>query len=91
MVSKVYSFICGLFAITAAFLFLTGNFPAITAIILGLIAFGLVFMGMMFVLPYTITHTSTIPAKGRRDQKVAPASSFKRPVTQSGEAHSQPA
>ncbi len=51
MVSKVYAVIWSLFALTAAVLFVTGNFSAMTAIVLGFASFGLVFMGMMFVLP----------------------------------------
>lgn len=88
MVSKIYGIICGLFAATAAVLVVTGNFPAITAVVFGFIAFGLIFMGMMFVLPYTITHAAPAEAKLRVDQKQAP--SFSRSAAQqSGQAHAR--
>ena len=67
MVLKVYLMICTMIAVAAAALFVTGNFTAMVAIVLGFIAFGVVFMGMMFVLPFTVTHSA--PAK----PKVAPS------------------
>ena len=70
MVSKIYTVICILFALTAAVLFATGNFPATTAIVFGFAAFGLVFMGMMFVLPYSISHAAPIPPKKEIDVEV---------------------
>jgi hypothetical protein len=88
MVAKIYGAICGLFAASAAIFIVTGNFPAITAVVFGFIAFGLIFMGMMFVLPYTITHATPPQAKRRDDQKPAPSFSGSA-VQQSGHAHSR--
>jgi hypothetical protein len=48
--------ICGLVAVAALILFLTGNFTTNVAIVFGFIAFGLTFMGMMNVLPIAIAH-----------------------------------
>jgi hypothetical protein len=38
--------------------YLTGNFTPIAAVVFGFMSFGMVFMGMMSVLPSTITHTA---------------------------------
>ena len=70
MVSKVYAVIWSLFALTAAVLFVTGNFSIMTAIVFGFTAFGLVFIGMMFVLPFSITHTVPAPPKNEASRKV---------------------
>lgn len=89
MVSKVYSVICGLFAIAAAALFVSGNLPVITAIVFGFVAFGLVFMGMMFVLPYTITHVSATPAKELKGPQPSSAPSFSRTSMSGGRTSTQ--
>ncbi len=86
MVSKAYAVICGLFAIIAAVLFLTGNFPAVTAVVFGFVAFGLVFMGMMFVLPYTMTHPVPVAATKRAEREFVPVSRFRRSATQTSQA-----
>jgi hypothetical protein len=74
MVSKAYAVLCSLFALTASVLFVTGNFPAITAIVFGFIAFGLVFMGMMFVLPYTMSHDVPISPSAINEAERSPSS-----------------
>ena len=81
MVSKVYAVICGLFALTAAVLFVTGNFSAMTAIVFGFAAFGLIFMGMMFVLPYTISHPAPIPVKQAGTKIVTNQNRSAKPIT----------
>jgi len=44
------------FLITALALFLTGNLTMPVVVALGFISFGMIFMGMMAVLPATISH-----------------------------------
>ena len=53
---KVYSLFWAFFAAMAGILFLTGNFGEIMIVVFGFIAFGLVFMGMIAVLPATVAH-----------------------------------
>lgn len=47
----------------AGVLFLIGNFSMVTTVVFGFICFGLVFMGMMCVLPSTVGHNSSIGEK----------------------------
>ena len=75
MVIKVYITICTMLATAAATLFVTGNFTAIVAVVLGFVAFGAVFMGMMFVLPFTATHPAPtrIKAEPSQDRVAVPS------------------
>ena len=50
--------ICGVVAIAALVLFITGNFTIFVGVVFGFIAFGLTFMGMMNVLPAMVSHPS---------------------------------
>ena len=68
MLVKIYWSAWALCAIAALSLFAIGNFTLLTAVVFGFISFGLTFMGMMGVLPATITH----PAKAK-PAKVRPA------------------
>jgi len=45
--------------IIVSMFYLTGNFTPIASVVFGFISFGLVFMGMMVVLPMTISHPSS--------------------------------
>lgn len=56
MMLKIYEIIWTFIATIAGVLFLTGEFTQITAVLFGFICFGMVFMGMMTVLPATIEH-----------------------------------
>lgn len=58
MIVKVYAMLWAVIGLAAAALFITGNFSELTAVIFGFISFGMVFMGMMGVLPATIAHPS---------------------------------
>ena len=42
--------------IIVSMFYLSGNFTPIASVVFGFMSFGLVFMGMMVVLPMTITH-----------------------------------
>jgi hypothetical protein len=55
---KAYLYTWGMFLLAALVLFLTGNFTMLTAVVFGFMAFGLVFMGMMNVLPLAVAHQS---------------------------------
>lgn len=56
MLTKIYAALWLIVALAAGTLFLTGNFTMLTAVALGFISFGLVFMGMMSVLPTSVAH-----------------------------------
>lgn len=63
MLTKIYALIWLAVAFAAGVFFLTGNFTMVTAVVFGFILFGLVFMGMMSVLPATVAHPA--PARER--------------------------
>ena len=56
MIVKVYWTLWALVALSALVLFVAGSLTPMAIIVYGFIAFGLTFMGMMGVLPLTITH-----------------------------------
>lgn len=70
MLTKIYFALWGVLAVAAAVIFLTGNMTMLTLVVFGFISFGLVFMGMMGVLPIIVTHPekekTEIPAKAPR-------------------------
>lgn len=79
---KAYLYTWGMFLLAALALLLTGNFTMLTAVVFGFIAFGLVFLGMMNVLPLAVAHQSEpklieapIPARGVA-RETAPAKGF---------------
>jgi hypothetical protein len=51
MILKIYGSIWFLFALTGGVLFLTGLFGLMTAIVFGFITFGLIWFGMLGILP----------------------------------------
>ena len=53
---RFYQTIWLLFIGTAATFLITGNLTPIVGVVFGFIVFGLIFMGMMSVLPTSITH-----------------------------------
>jgi hypothetical protein len=63
MLTKVYTSIWLVVAFAAGVIFLTGNFTALSAVVFGFIIFGLVFMGMMSVLPASIAHPKPVPVR----------------------------
>lgn len=66
MIVKIYAMIWALIALSAAAIFLSGNFTQFTAVVFGFISFGMIFMGMMGVLPSTMGHHA--PAKRQKPQ-----------------------
>ena len=56
MLVKIYEACWGIFFVAAALTFVTGNFGSIAGVVFGFVAFGLVFMGMISVLPDISSH-----------------------------------
>jgi hypothetical protein len=68
MIVKVYWSIWAFVLLLAGALFVAGQFTDVTAVFFGFVVFGLVFMGMMSVLPATIIHSEL---HQRKTEKVA--------------------
>lgn len=64
MFVKIYWIIWAAAAIAVVPLFLTGNLTMTAVVAFGFVSFGLIFMGMMSVIPSTTTHRS--PPKAPR-------------------------
>ena len=56
MITKIYALVWVFGALAAGVLFLTGNFNPYVNILFGFLSFGAIFMGMIAVLPLTVTH-----------------------------------
>lgn len=63
MLTKIYAGLWFIVAFAAGLLFLIGNFTMFTAVVFGFIVFGLVFAGMMCVLPYEVSHPKSKPSE----------------------------
>lgn len=61
MLVKIYGMLWVIGIIVAALFFLTGNLTPVVAVVFGFITFGMVFMGMMNVLPSTVGHNAPAP------------------------------
>jgi hypothetical protein len=61
---KFYNIVWLLFLGMVAICFLSGNMTPVAGVVIGFMAFGWVFMGMMVVLPTSIGHP--VPAAGNR-------------------------
>jgi len=66
MITKIYFAIWLFVGILAALLYITGNFGPITAVTFGFVVFGMVFMGMMSVLPATLAHPEAVTGEVAR-------------------------
>ena len=66
MTPKFYSFLWIVFAVSAGIIWLAGVFTLTTVVVYGFISFGLVFTGMMCVLPGAVSHP---PVKRERVAK----------------------
>ena len=53
---KIYWTLWAIIAILAVLLFVTGNFTMLTLVAFGFVSFGMIFMGMIAVLPSTVGH-----------------------------------
>lgn len=56
MIFKVYAAIWVVGILAVALTWLTGNFTPTVAVFFGFLSFGAIFMGMIGVLPMTVTH-----------------------------------
>lgn len=80
MMVKIYGMLWVLLVVVAALFLLTGNLTPVAGVVFGFIAFGMVFMGMMGVLPSTVGHNApvkeekseAVPVK-EKAEKVSPA------------------
>lgn len=81
MSPKLYSLIWTAFGVVGAIMWLGGVFSLFIGVVFGFIAFGLVFMGMMCVLPGTVSHP--MPAQAKRVVEKAPARSTAIPTFRS--------
>ena len=68
MAKKIYTVIWALYFALAALFFVTGNLTMMTGIVFGFFAFGIIYFGMMSVLPSTVGHNAP-----REEPKPAPA------------------
>jgi len=72
MSPKFYAFLWIVFAISAGVLWLAGVFTLTTIVVYGFIAFGLVFTGMMCVLPGVVSHPPVAKPKTKPATRVQP-------------------
>lgn len=64
MYAKIFWILCAATLAASALFAVTGTFTPMVGVVLGFWAFGLIFMGMISVLPSTIGHhTPAAPAK----------------------------
>ena len=81
MLVKVYWMTWGVTGLAALLLFAAGSFTMLTGVSFGFIAFGLVFMGMMGVLPVVVAHPEPlveekIHAQALQPMRETPAKAF---------------
>jgi hypothetical protein len=60
---KIYGMLWAIIAVIAVLLLVTGNFTQMTLMAFGFVVFGMIFMGMISVLPSTVVHHTPAPAK----------------------------
>lgn len=68
MLVKIYGITWAFIAAVAALIFLTGSFTPAIGVVFGFVLFGMVFMGMMNVLPSTVGHNA--PVRPEEPKKV---------------------
>jgi len=81
MLVKVYWMTWGVVGLAALLLFAAGSFTTMTGVVFGFIAFGMVFMGMMGVLPVMVSHPAPpkeqkAPALALQPMRDTPAKVF---------------
>ncbi len=70
MLTKIYTGLWIVVALTAGVTYLSGNLNMFVAVVFGFICFGMVFMGMMSVLPSTVTHSRSVPHSVAKEPKI---------------------
>lgn len=68
MILKTYGTIWAAIALMTGILFLSGNLTALAVIAIGFVCFGMVFMGMVMVLPATIAHHKPVVVKPAKSE-----------------------
>ncbi|HVE58445.1 MAG TPA: hypothetical protein VNB22_16550 [Pyrinomonadaceae bacterium] len=58
MLVKLYWTLWAAIAFLALLMFVTGNFTMMTLVVFGFVSFGMIFAGMMCVLPSTVGHNA---------------------------------
>lgn len=76
MLTKIYTGLWIVVALTAGVTYLSGNLNMLVAVVFGFICFGMVFMGMMSVLPSTVTHSRPVPHSGTVPKIASPQSNL---------------
>ena len=61
MIASVYRYICAAVILSAAIVFAAGAFTSGVVVIYGFITFGLAFMGIMMILPFSLSHPEPSP------------------------------
>ena len=71
MSPKFYSFLWILYFVAAGVMWLAGVLTMLSVVVFGFVAFGMVFMGMMCVLPGAVSHPTPEIAKEPTQKKVS--------------------
>lgn len=66
MSPRFYSYLWSLFAISAGLVWLFGGMSNVVVVAYGFVAFGLIFAGMMCVLPGVVAHPTVKPDYGAK-------------------------
>ena len=72
MFAKTYFYAWLVIAAIAGVFYVTGNMTMLAISVFGMIAFGMVFMGMMNVLPSVLEHEAAEPLPAKEEKAVAP-------------------
>ena len=67
---KIYWVLWAAIATLALILYVTGNFTQLTLIAFGFVSFGMIFMGMIAVLPSTVTHHAPPKVREAKPAKI---------------------
>ncbi|MEQ1605322.1 MAG: hypothetical protein ABL999_10695 [Pyrinomonadaceae bacterium] len=79
MSPKFYNLLWVAFAVAAGVLFVAGVFTMLTLVVFGFIAFGLVWVGMICVLPGTVGHEA-VAVKQPATPKSTESKSYGKPA-----------
>ena len=70
MSPKFYSYLWAIFFAAAAVIWVSGFFTLLTLVVFGFTAFGLVFLGMMCVLPGVVSHSHEVKPVASAGSKI---------------------
>lgn len=87
MSPRFYGFLWILYAVSAGILWLAGVFTVLALVVFGFIAFGLVFVGMMCVLPGHVAHPVAQRTKVPTAKNAPRAAKEKVPAAASSHVH----